>query len=135
MYYPGSISLCLQLSITEYMKALYAAELSLPILPAFLRFIFSFLTLCSLMVFEISTFPLSKTRFMAGYSARTHYQHHRYITILQIALIILSTLPLLQFRTRPLLNRILISRLEALITFIFAELLHRTTSTISLVLT
>lgn len=69
MYLPGSISLCLQLSITEYMKALSTADLSLPILPALRRFILSFLTLCSLILFDTSTSPLSSTRFIAGHSA------------------------------------------------------------------
>lgn len=69
MYLLGSISLCLQLSITEYMKALSTAELSLPILPALRRFILSFLTLCSLILFDTSTSPLSSTRFIAGHSA------------------------------------------------------------------
>lgn len=61
--------------MTEYMKALSAAELSLPILPAFLRFIFSFLTLCSLMLFDISTSPLSSTRFIAAHKSRRLVYH------------------------------------------------------------
>ena len=72
MYFSGARPLSLQLSMSENMKALSWADSSLPMLEAVLRFILMCRIICSARLLLISTSPFSRTRFMAGHSARAY---------------------------------------------------------------
>lgn len=55
------------------MNALCFADISLPILQAFFKFIFILRIICSLKLFDNSTPPYSSTRFIAGHSPIAYF--------------------------------------------------------------
>lgn len=55
------------------MNALCFADISLPILQAFFKFIFILRIICSLKLFDNSTSPHSSTRFIAGHSPIAYF--------------------------------------------------------------
>ena len=56
------------------MNALCPADLSLPMFPAFFRFIFIRRIICSLRLFDSSTSPHSSTLFIAGHSPIAYFR-------------------------------------------------------------